>query len=240
MTLELLKSKTGRTLIESHRGVEGQLVPENSWSAIEIGHRLGADLIEVDVQLSRDGVAFLRHNYQLPNGCWCHDLSWKELESLRIEGETLPKLEDVLDWARGAGVILSLDIKNIFRPAGAVAREVVRCLERTNSKENVLLLFFDHPELFQMKLAYPELAVRAVMHGRLHSYCDYLRSIQADSVSLVYGIFRPQDVEEIHSAGVAVALSGVWNPNTDLFNSLDIDIFHHGNPVEARRILNQQ
>ena len=57
MTLELLKSKTGRTLIESHRGVEGD-VPENSWSAIKLGHELGADLIEVDVQMSRDGAHF--------------------------------------------------------------------------------------------------------------------------------------------------------------------------------------
>jgi glycerophosphoryl diester phosphodiesterase len=56
MSLELLKSKTGRTLIESHRGVEGDL-PENSWPAIQRGHQMGADLIEVDVQLSRDGVA---------------------------------------------------------------------------------------------------------------------------------------------------------------------------------------
>ena len=74
MTLELLKSKTGRTLIESHRGVEGD-VPENSWSAIKLGHQLGADLIEVDVQLSRDDVPFLRHNYQLPDGRWGHDLT---------------------------------------------------------------------------------------------------------------------------------------------------------------------
>ena len=66
MTLELLKSKTGRTLIESHRGVEGP-VPENSWTAIQLGHKLGADLIEVDVQLSQDNVAFLRHNYTLPH-----------------------------------------------------------------------------------------------------------------------------------------------------------------------------
>jgi len=63
MPLELLKSKTGRTLIESHRGMEGD-VPENSWSAIKLGHQLGADLIEVDVQMSQDGVPFLRHNYQ--------------------------------------------------------------------------------------------------------------------------------------------------------------------------------
>ena len=84
MTLELLKSKTGRTLIESHRGIQGD-VPENSWSAIQLGHQFGADLIEVDVQLSQDGVAFLRHNYTLPDGRWCHAVCWDELKNLKIE-----------------------------------------------------------------------------------------------------------------------------------------------------------
>src|SRR6266498_1509072 len=91
MSLELLKSKTGRTLIESHRGVEAD-VPENSWPAIQLGHQLGADLIEVDVQMSRDCVPFLRHNYQLPDGHWCHELSWDELQLLKIGGEPFPKL----------------------------------------------------------------------------------------------------------------------------------------------------
>lgn len=238
MTLELLKSQTGRTLIESHRGVEAD-VPENSWPAIELGHRLGADLIEVDVQLSRDGVAFLRHNYQLPEGRWCHALSWRELEQIRVDGESLPLLEDVLAWARDAGTILSLDIKNIFQPEGLVIKEVIRCLEQTNTKENVLLLFMDHSELFQTKVAHPELTVRALLIGRLRSYCDYLQGIRADSVSISYGMFRPQDVDEIHAAGIAVALSSVWNPDTDLFRALDIDIFNHGNPAEARKILDR-
>ena len=239
MTLELLKSNTGRTLIESHRGVEGD-VPENSWPAIVLGRQLGADLIEVDVQLSCDGGAFLRHNYQLPDGRWCHDLPWRELEQLRIEGESRPLLEDVLGWARDVGVILSLDIKNIFHAEGVVTKEVVRCIDRTNTKDNVLLLFMDHPELFQTKLAYPELTVRALVIGRLRSYCEYLQSIRADSVSVSYGMFRPQDVDEIHAAGLAVALCSVWNPNTDVFDSLDIDIFNHGNPAEARKILTRQ
>jgi|WetSurMetagenome_2_1015567.scaffolds.fasta_scaffold406426_1 glycerophosphoryl diester phosphodiesterase len=239
MPLELLKSQTGRTLIESHRGVEAD-VPENSWPAIELGHRLDADLIEVDVQVSRDGGAFLRHNYQLPDGRWCHDLHWKELEQIRVTGERLPLLEDVLAWARDAGVILSLDIKNIFQPEGVVTREVIRCLERTNTKEKVLLLFMDHAELYQAKLAHPELTVRALLIGRLMHYSDYLQSIRADSVSMNYGMFRPEDVDEVHSAGIAVALSSVWNPDTDLFQSLDIDIFNHGNPAEARKVLDRQ
>ncbi len=239
MTLELLKSKTGRTLIESHRGVEGD-VPENSWSAIQLGHQLGADLIEVDIQLSRDGVAFLRHNYQLPDGRWSHDLTWNELKELKINGEPLPLLEDVLVWARDIGVILSLDIKSLFSPIGNLTQAVIYTLERTNTKDKMLLLFMDHAELFQTKLAYPELTVRALVSGRLMNYRDYLRSIKADSVSIMYGMFRPEDVEDIHSAGISVVLGGLWNPDTDLFRSAEIDVFSHGNPFEARKILNSQ
>src|SRR5512144_1540850 len=115
MSPELLKSRTGRTLIESHRGMEGD-VPENSWPAIRLGHQLGADLLELDVQMSLDCIPFLRHNYQLPDGRWCAQLPWSELTEVRIDGEPLPLLEDVLAWARETGVGLSLDIKTFFGP----------------------------------------------------------------------------------------------------------------------------
>jgi len=239
MTLELLKSKTGRTLIESHRGVEGD-VPENSWSAIKLGHKLGADLIEVDVQMSQDDVAFLRHNYQLPDGCWCHDVSWNELKELKIEGEPLPLLEDVLVWARDAGAHLSLDMKTFFKPEGVLAKEVVRLLERTNTKENVLLLFFDHEELLHTKLAHPELTVRALLTGRLLNYAEYLQKIKADCVSVSYGLFRPEDIEQIHSMGAALVLIQYWNQNNELFQRYDIDVLSVGSPVEGRKILNHQ
>lgn len=237
MPLELLKSKTGRTLIESHRGVEAD-VPENSWSAIQLGHQLGADLLEVDVQLSQDGVAFLHHNYQLLDGRWCHEVSLNELQELKITGESLPKLEEVLAWAKDVNQHLSLDMKTFFRAEGSLVKEVIRLLERTNTKHHVMLLFFDHHELFQTKLAYPEITVRALLTGRPMDYPQYLQKIKADNVNVAYGLFCPSDVEAIHAAGVSVTLGGLWNPNTDLFHSLDIDIFSHGNPIDARKILN--
>lgn len=240
MTLELLKSKTGRTLIESHRGVESGDVPENSWLAIKLGHELGADLIEVDVQLSRDGVAFLRHNYQLPDGRWGHDLTWSELKELKIEGEPLPLLEDVLVWARDAGVHLSLDLKTFFKPEGILVKEVVRLLERTNTKESALLLFFDHEELLHTKLFHPELTVRALLTGRLLNFAEYLQKIKADCVSLSYGMLRPVDIEQLHSTGIAMALIEFWNQSSDIFRQFDIDIYSVGNPLDAKKILNRQ
>jgi glycerophosphoryl diester phosphodiesterase len=239
MPLELLKSKTGRTLIESHRGVEGD-VPENSWSAIKLGHQLGADLIEVDVQMSQDGVPFLRHNYQLPDGRWGHDLSWNELKELKIEGEPLPKLEDVLVWAREQDACLSLDLKTAFRSDGNLTEEVIRLLEWTSTKMCALLLFFDHEELSQTKLAYPDLKVRALLRGRLVNFAEYIKKLGADCAVLSYDLFRPMDVDQLHAVGVSVALGDVWNPDVDLSRVADIDIFSYGNPIEARRILDRQ
>ena len=237
VSFELLHSKTGRTLIESHRGIEAD-VPENSWSAIKLGHELGADLIEIDVQMSQDGVPFLRHNYQLPDGRWCHELPWSELEKLRIDGEPLPLLEDVLVWARDIDAHLSLDMKTFFKPAGSLAKEVIRLLERTNTKDNVLLLFFDHQELLHTKLAFPDLTVRALLTGRLLNYAEYLRKIQADCLSVSYGLFRPEDITQIHSSGAALVLIDYWNQNNELFQQYDIDVLSVGNPVDARKILN--
>jgi glycerophosphoryl diester phosphodiesterase len=238
MPLELLKSKTGRTLIESHRGIEGD-VPENSWAAIKLGHELGADLVEVDVQISRDGVAFLRHNYQLPDGRWCHDLLWNELKELKIEGESLPKLEDVLVWASDTGAHLSLDMKTFFKPEGSLVKEVIRLLERTSTKDNVLLLFFDHEELLYTKLAHPDLTVRALLTGRLVNIAEYLQKIKADCLSVSYGLFRPEDIDQIHSIDVALALVGYWNHNNELFQQYDIDMLSVGSPADARKILNR-
>jgi glycerophosphoryl diester phosphodiesterase len=239
MTLELLKSKTGRTLIESHRGVEAD-VPENSWSAINLGHQLGADLIEVDVQLSQDGVAFLHHNYQLPDGRWCHEVCRDEVKELQVAGESLPLLEDVLVWSREVGAHLSLDMKTFFRGEGSLTKEVLRLLERTNTQNHVMLLFFEHQELFQTKLAHPEITVRAVLTGRLVNMAKYLQKIKADCVSLSYGILRPMDIEQIHSIGAAMVLIEYWNQNSDIFQQYDIDILSVGNPIEGRRILNHQ
>lgn len=239
MTLELLKSKTGRTLIESHRGVEGD-VPENSWAAIKLGHELGADLIEVDVQISQDGIPFLRHNYQLPDGRWCHDILWNELKEFKIDGEHFPKLEDALVWARDTGVHFSLDMKTFFKPEGNLMKEVLPLIERTNTKDNVLLLFFDHKELLQTKLAYPELTVRALLTGRLLNYAEYLQKIKADCVSVSYGLFCPEDIDQIHSINVSLVLIEYWNPSNDLFQKYDIDVLSVGNPMDARKILNCQ
>jgi glycerophosphoryl diester phosphodiesterase len=75
MAIQFRRTDTGRIFVESHRGAE-KCGPENSWPALEVAHHSGVDLIEVDVQICREGVTFIRHNYTLPDGRWCSTLDW--------------------------------------------------------------------------------------------------------------------------------------------------------------------
>ena len=68
---------------------------DTSIDVIEALAKNGADLIEVDVQMSQDGIPFLRHNYQLPDERWCRQLPWKELKDIVIDKKRLEKIEVV-------------------------------------------------------------------------------------------------------------------------------------------------
>ncbi len=233
--MQLLKSITGRVLVEAHRGAEG-LAPENSWAALEAGCQAGADLLEVDVQLSRDGIAFLRHNYTLPDGRLCASAAWDEIQTLQPR-EPFPLLEEVLDWVKTREVVLSLDLKSGFQTETRLSREVLRLLDRTKTHARVMLIAWDHVELFHIKQSHPQVLTRALLRGRLLDHESYLRSIQVDAVSLTYGLARPSDVEAVHRAGVAAIMAEMWRPDFRAVLNLGLDMVSWGNPLEAKRAL---
>ena len=59
--LERLLSRSGRPLVIAHRG-DSFHAPENSLEAARLGWEAGADAWELDVQLTRDGVAVVFHD----------------------------------------------------------------------------------------------------------------------------------------------------------------------------------
>ncbi|MBI5652577.1 MAG: glycerophosphodiester phosphodiesterase [Chloroflexi bacterium] len=232
--MQLLKSLTGRILIESHRGAE-KLAPENSWRGLQIAHQLGADLIEVDVQSSADGVAFLRHHYTLPDGRACREVAWRELAELRIGAEPLPRLDDVLVWARDVNACLSLDLKSAFIPQTTLTTEVVRVIEKTQTQDRVLLIAWDHAEIAHAKKLCPALKTRALIRCRLLDLPRVIHDARADCVSLSYDLIRPGDVAQMHALGVAIALAEMWQPDFEFARASGVDIVSWGDPGEAQR-----
>lgn len=230
--MELLKSKTGRVLIESHRGVQDGL-PENSWAAIEAAKAQRADLIEVDVQVSADGVLYLRHHYQLPDGRLGSLLGWEEIQA----AETYPLLQDVLIWAKREGIRLSLDLKTAFAPREKLTAQVLKLVQQTGTVEQIILMGWDHQEILNLKRALPGATTRVFITGRPIHLVEVVQAAQANAVSLAHGIATTEDVESLHAAGIAVALAGLWEFDPTLVTDFNADIVVWGRPDEARRAL---
>jgi glycerophosphoryl diester phosphodiesterase len=106
----------------AHRGA-GKVAPENTLTAMRVGHAHGYRMVEFDVKLAADNVSFLLHDATLErttSGRGRADaLLWRELSRLdaggwhsaKYAGEPLPTLASIARWARAHVVACNIEIK---------------------------------------------------------------------------------------------------------------------------------
>ncbi len=100
-------------LIGAHRGASGQF-PENSLPAFEAAIRQGSDFLELDVRLSRDGVAVVIHDEIIDRTTGeCGQVG--ELTAVQLERYGIPLLDTVLAMAAGKA-LFNIELKPESRP----------------------------------------------------------------------------------------------------------------------------
>jgi glycerophosphoryl diester phosphodiesterase len=131
--------------VMGHRGAPNE-VPENTIESIVRAFDVGADIVEVDVRRSRDGVLFLFHDGELErtsDGEGAPEaLSMDELKRLdagswmgaRFTGLRIPTLAEALAIAKGRGRLL-LDLKN-----DGMGAAVERLLRESSLPGSMLLI----------------------------------------------------------------------------------------------------
>ncbi|WP_369046162.1 inositol monophosphatase family protein [Sinomonas sp. P10A9] len=103
-------------LVTAHRG-DVEQHRENTLAAVRAAVEAGADFVEVDVRLTRDGYAVLLHDPTLER-MWedprdVGDVDWADVAALgRGEGKDhrIPLLADALDAVAGTGSVLLIDM----------------------------------------------------------------------------------------------------------------------------------
>ena len=147
-----------RPWVIAHRGASRDR-PENTLAAFDEALSQGADAIELDVQLSRDGVPVVYHDRTLAKaGGGRRRVSRLDLSELAtldpgarldaaFHGQHIPALEEVLE-RYGRRTRLLVEIKTREGAAAAarhlqLARTVAALLEKMKLEEQVLILSFD-------------------------------------------------------------------------------------------------
>src|SRR5260370_28010658 len=107
----------GRVWVIGHRGAMGHC-PENTFVSFERALELGADLVELDVHLTRDGALAVIHDETVDRTTDGHGLlkdhTLSELKLLDAgawfgpgyAGQRISTLDEVLDWAHEHGTMV--------------------------------------------------------------------------------------------------------------------------------------
>jgi len=144
-----------RPFIWAHRGASA-LAPENTLAAFDLAVEAGADGIELDINLSSDGVPVVLHDETLDRttngrGEVCR-VPWAKLRqfdagiwfSARFAGERIPALAEVLDRF-GGRVRLNLELKSI-----AAGAKVLDLLQQYPDAD-IVVSSFDYPLLDRLR-----------------------------------------------------------------------------------------
>lgn len=135
-------SAAGAPLVLGHRGAPLD-APENTIAGFALALAAGADGVELDVQLSADGVPVVIHDDTLRRTTGARGrldrLAWRRISGLRTGGEPVPSLEQAAVWAAATGAWLNVEIK-----ARGAAAATLAVLERAGLTERVIVSSF-HP-----------------------------------------------------------------------------------------------
>jgi glycerophosphoryl diester phosphodiesterase len=151
--------------------------PEASMEAFRNSHRLGVDVLELDVKLTSDNVPVVHHDATLDRTTNCEgqvrSKTAAEVAACRIDtlgtatlirpaegpGAAIPTLAELLEFARAERLRLNLEIKNQpsdpdYDPTQAFARTVLGVIEASGiDKSMVLIQSFWPPNLDDAKAA---------------------------------------------------------------------------------------
>ncbi|NGM82006.1 glycerophosphodiester phosphodiesterase [Paenibacillus sp. 7124] len=208
-------------LITAHTGCMN--TPDNTLLSVEAGIRAGADIIEDDIRVTKDGIPVLAHDdaiYTVDGGEYLISKHhFKELSELEIKAHGdggqlhgLCKLEDMLKLLQAAGKMANLDLKSddsieasahLVNRYGMLDQVILSGCE----KERALLAYRTHPELKRLLNADAGLFLTLDYKEAVIATCEEAMAASCLGINIHYRFVRSELLEYAASRGLPVC---VW------------------------------
>ncbi len=205
------------TTIIAHRGASGY-APENTLAAINLALEQQADMIEIDVFLSKDGHIVVMHDTNVnrtTNGKGkIADLSLAQLKKLdagswfdaQFAGERVPTLAEVLATVQGKAQLL-IEIK---QSGGGIAQKVNALVAKHQAQSWCIVQSFDTQVIENLQKIKSSLRKHQLVVGNLPLFLPYhvnkklstgsvYQYSHAQSVNLMYHFTTQSVIRKLHS-----------------------------------------
>ncbi len=169
-------------IVIAHRGASAYY-PENTMAAFRGAVEMGADMIELDVLISRDNIPVVFHDAKLDRKSdgkgLVSEYTLQELKQLdagswfdpRFKGEKIPSLEEVLIYTRDK-IALNIEIKTEAvseSPENGIERKVIDLVRKYDMTDKVIISSFDYRVIDRFAAMAPEIKT-ALLYERRQSH----------------------------------------------------------------------
>jgi glycerophosphoryl diester phosphodiesterase len=227
-----------RPLAIAHRGHSIEY-PENTTAAYKRAIELGAEMIECDVNITRDGALVMMHDPTLDrttNGTGrVNQATWDELQRLdagskfnpRFKGTPIPLTRDTLQLYREAGIFGCFEVKGgNVETAKQIAEVLVDLMVELGVLETNLMSSYYHEAMALAKNKVPELmlAPERLPDDAPPDIPELLRQAKAlnsDIMQYQHTVLVPEVVTALHENNIAL---WSWTTNDEASLSYSIDL----------------
>lgn len=240
-------------LIIGHRGASA-IAPENTMAAFAEAIAAGAEGIEFDVRLTKDGVPVIIHDNSLDRTAGrtgrIADLTWNELRRVDVgswfprgnfANEPIPSLEQLFTLFRDNSLTLYLEMKSDFQQQHVpLAQACCTLINDFRFKNRVIIECFDLRALNVVKAIDPDLRTAALFEPSISKpsilldqrIIDQTVDVDASELALHHRLARKRLIEKAKLANLEVVVWTVDDPKwIDRARSLGIKALITNNPA---------
>ena len=212
------------TKIYAHRGASGY-APENTLEAFKLAIKQGAEGIELDVQLTKDGEVVVIHDETIDRVSnktgFVKDYTLTELKEFsfdnNIEGyknTKIPTLKEVLELLKPTNLMLNIELKTSIIWYENIEEKVLKLVYDADMKDRVIYSSFNHYSIKKIKNL-DEKANTALLFGDVILYTvNYIKNANIPAIHPpVYQLKMDNFLDEYINSGLDIRVWTVNNPD---------------------------
>ncbi|MCD6576876.1 MAG: hypothetical protein J7K66_02545 [Anaerolineaceae bacterium] len=217
-----------RPLDIAHRG-DGVAAPENTLSAYQKAYEAGAEMIETDVNITKDGHLVIIHDGTLDRTTnftgYVHEYTLEELRRAdagswfnpMFAGEHIPTIEEAFEFAKKNGIYMCFEVKGRGTARStAISTQLVEIIREYDAFDSTFMSSYYHDSLAAAKKIAPQLMLAPErlpddVEPDIPEALRQANDLGAEVLQLHYKYLYPEVIQAMHEADIAL---WVWPTTT--------------------------
>lgn len=198
----------------AHRGFSGKY-PENTMLAFRKAiEEAGADGIELDVQLTRDGQVVIIHDEELKRTTGApgvvSDYTLQELRQLdaaylwkgQIDPEPIPTLREYFEYMKDRPQVTNIELKTGKNEYPGIEEKTWALIQEFHLEDRVLISSFNHYSIRRMQAIAPQLKYGLLVEAWIMDPAEYCRKLHAQCYHPMYQNLTEEIAAGLRAAGI--------------------------------------